>query len=208
MGADSVQDGRSWMNDRIGKLVMSPQVTLFDDGTSLNGIPVPFDSEGTPRRQQSIVEAGVISGPVYDHYTAAKDGKQSTGHALGPYLPDFYSGPAAFNLFMQGGDSSLEEMIASTKQGLYITRFWYTRTVHTRDCVITGMTRDGAIYIEDGELKYPVKDLRFTQSYVDALARVEAMSGTTQLLWDGEGSPVARVPAVKIREFNFTGVTA
>ena len=85
-------------------------------------------------------------------------GKPSTGHATPINFRGF--GPLAMNLFMAPGDASVEEMIASTKKGLYINRFWYTRLVHPRDCVITGMTRDGVFMIEDGEVAYPVKNLR------------------------------------------------
>ena len=107
---------------------------------------------------------------------------------------------------MKAGDSSLDEMIRSTKYGLYITRFHYTRMVHNRGCVVTGMTRDGTFLIEDGQLSRPVKDLRFTQSYVEALANVEAVSRERKLLLN-EGGFATRVPALKISRFNFTGVT-
>jgi len=141
---------------------------------------------------------------VYDSYTAAKEGKASTGHALPAGQGGF--GPLAFNLFMASGDKSVEEMIKSTERGLYITRFWYTRQVHPRDCVITGMTRDGLFMIENGEVTHPVKNLRFTQSYVKALAEVE-MVGRETRLFIGEFGLANRVPALKISAFNFTGVT-
>jgi predicted Zn-dependent protease len=116
-------------------------------------------------------------------------------------------GPLAFNLFMAPGEASLEEMIASTERGLYITRFWYTRLVHPSDCVVTGMTRDGVFLITDGEISHPVKNLRFTQSYVEALNNVEAVGNETLLLAEGDGRMLFRVPALKIRAFNFTGST-
>ena len=112
----------------------------------------------------------------------------------------------ATNLFMREGDSTLEEMIASTQRGLYITRFHYTRLVHNRGCVMTGMTRDGTFMIENGQLSYPVKDLRFTQSYVEALAGVEAVGNRRRLMLN-EGGFATKVPALKLRHFNFTGVT-
>jgi predicted Zn-dependent protease len=116
-------------------------------------------------------------------------------------------GPLAANLFMAEGETSLEEMIRSTGRGLYITRFWYTRPVHPKDCIVTGMTRDGVFMIENGTLAYPVKNLRFTQSYVQALAEVEAV-GSNSLLQTAEYSGFAvRVPPLKIARFNFTGVT-
>jgi predicted Zn-dependent protease len=98
-------------------------------------------------------------------------------------------------------------MISSTERGLYITRFWYTRPVHPRDAVITGMTRDGVFMIENGELTFPVKNLRFTQSYVHALAEVSAVSQDTRLQLSEFGNIAVRVPALKIKSFNFTGST-
>jgi predicted Zn-dependent protease len=203
MGARAVQEGRSWMNDRIGRQVMSPSVTIIDDGHDEAGFPLPFDFEGVPKQKVLLVENGVPRGPVYDSTTARKEGKESTGHALPP--PNTY-GPAALNLVMSPGTATVEDMIRSTERGLHITRFWYTRVVHPRDCVITGMTRDGTFLIEHGELTTPVKNLRFTQGYVPALAGVELIGREARTLtgsWLGAG----RVPALKLREFTFTGAT-
>lgn len=205
MGAQAVQERRSWMNDRLGQAAMSAGVSIWDDGCDLSGAPLPFDFEGVPKARTKIVEAGVVQGPVYDTYTAKKDGKASTGHALPPNLP-FKFGPAALNLFMAPGEATLEEMIRSTRKGLYITRFWYTRLVHPRDCIVTGMTRDGLFAIENGEIAYPVKNLRFTQSYVEALANVELVSREVRLLADEWGFAVS-APALKIGGWRFTGST-
>jgi predicted Zn-dependent protease len=108
---------------------------------------------------------------------------------------------------MAPGNLDVEDMIRSTERGLYITRFWYTRLVHPRDCVITGMTRDGTFMIEHGELAYPVKNLRFTQSYIQTLANLEAIGRETVLLYEDWGSMAVRVPALKSSQFNFTGST-
>ena len=116
-------------------------------------------------------------------------------------------GPIGLNLFMDPGYTVLEDMINSTEKGLYITRFWYTRLVHPRDCIVTGMTRDGVFMVENGEIVYPVKNLRFTQSYVEALANVEAIGRETRLLKSELGSHAKCVPALKLNGFNFTGVT-
>lgn len=205
MGARSVLEGRSWMNDRMGKEAMSPLVTIWDDGTDPNGLPLPFDFEGVPKQKVEIVTAGTIKEPVYDRSTAHQAQVASTGHAL---PPEFYMyTPRATNLFMAPGDSSVADMISSTERGLYITRFWYTRPVHPRDAVITGMTRDGVFMIENGELTFPVKNLRFTQSYVQALAEVAAVSRDTRLQLSDYGNIAVRVPALKIKSFNFTGST-
>lgn len=209
MGGRTVLDGRSWMTDRIGEQIMSPQVSIWDDGMNPDGMPIPFDSEGVPKQKVDIVTQGVASNPVYDRYTAGKAGSNSTGHALPPYFPAFMNtyGPIGLNLFMQPGEASLEEMIRSTKKGLYITRFWYTRLVHPRDCIVTGMTRDGVFMVENGEIVYPVKNLRFTQSYVEALAKVETIGRETRLLKSEYGIYAKCVPALKLNGFNFTGVT-
>lgn len=205
IGAQSVFEGRSWMNDRLDQKVMSEKVSIWDDGLDLRGLPMSFDFEGVPKQRVDIVRQGVVMGPVYDRYTAQKMGKTSTGHALPPTARSF--GPIASHLFMATGEASVEDMIRSTKKGLYITRFWYTRTVHPRDCITTGMTRDGVFMIEDGEISFPVKNLRFTQSYVQALAEVEMVGKTTHLLGVEWGEGASCVPALKIQKFTFTGST-
>ncbi len=108
---------------------------------------------------------------------------------------------------MKPGDQTLGQMIESTQRGLFVTRFFYTRLVHPTGCVMTGMTRDGTFLVENGELSHPVKDLRFTQSYVEALNSVEAVGANPKLLMN-EGSFSTNVPALKLSSFNFTGVTA
>ena len=205
MGAQALLEGRSWMNDRLGQKVMDEKISIWDDGLDPAGTPMPFDFEGVPKQRVDIVKEGVVMGPVYDRYTGAKAGKPSTGHALPASMHGF--GPVATNLFMAPGRMTLDEMIRSTEKGLYINRFWYTRLVHPRECVITGMTRDGVFMIENGELAYPVKNLRFTQSYVQALANVEAAGKDTHLLVGEFGGFGVRVPALKLHSFNFTGST-
>jgi predicted Zn-dependent protease len=201
MGAQAVQEGRSWMNDIIGDRAMSPNVTIWDDGSATQGWPVPFDAEGMPRRRVDVITAGVINTPVHNSYTAGKYGLVSTGHQA-----YFTGAPIASNLFMQEGDSSLQGLIGSTERGIYITRFFYTRLAHSKGCVMTGMTRDGTFMIENGQITHPVKDLRFTQSYVDALAGVELVGRESKLVLNEVGF-ATRVPALKLASFNFTGVT-
>ncbi len=201
MGAQAVQEGRSWMCGLQGAQGMSESVSLWDDGASPDGWPVPFDAEGVPRRRVELVKNGVVNAPVHNTYTAAQDGVKSTGHQA-----YFVGPPIASNIFMQPGDKTVEELIASTKRGLYITRFFYTRLSHNRGCVMTGMTRDGTFLIEDGEIRHPVKDLRFTQSYVDALNAVEGVGSEAKLVLNEVGF-ATRVPALKLASFNFTGAT-
>ena len=201
MGAQTVQEGRSWMNDLMGQQAVSPLVSVWDDGADSRGWPVPFDAEGVPKERVDVISAGVVGTPVHSSYTAAKEGRASTGHQ-----GSFTGGPSASNLFMGEGDGTLEEMVRSTQRGLYITRFFYTRLAHARGCVMTGMTRDGTFLIENGEIGYPVKNLRFTQSYVEALRDVETVGRESKLMLNEVGF-AARVPALKVGSFNFTGVT-
>ena len=201
MGAQAVHEGRSWMNGLQGLRAMSEAVTIWDDGASPDGWPAPFDAEGVPRRRVAIVTGGIVQNPVHNAYTAAQAGVTSTGHQA------YFTGPPiASNLFMQPGDRTEEQLIANTQRGLYITRFFYTRLSHNKGCVMTGMTRDGTFLIENGELQHPVKDLRFTQSYVDALNGVEGVGRETRLVLNEVGF-ATRVPALKLAGFNFTGVT-
>jgi PmbA protein len=206
MSAQAVQEGRSWITGRMGQQIMADNVTIVDDGMDTAGIPLPFDFEGVPKQVVSIVENGVVKGPVYDKYTADREGgKQSTGHAIPP-SPEGRLGPMPMNLFLRRGRVSLEAMIRSTKLGLYITRFWYTRTVHPREAVITGMTRDGTFLVRDGEIAHAVKSLRFTQSYVEALKYTEAI-GEAPLVLRSSLFGATSVPPVKLGKFRFTSST-
>ena len=206
MGALSVQEGRSWMNGRLGQRIMADSINIVDDGLSTDGIPWPFDFEGVPKTVAPLVSEGVALTPVYDSFTAGREeGKQSTGHATPP-SPQGRFGPAPMNLFLRPSTTSLDAMIQSTKLGLYITRFWYTRTVHPRDAVVTGMTRDGTFVIRGGEIAQPIKSLRFTQSYVEALKYTEAIGPAPRLLRSGFGGATS-VPPVKLAKFRFTSAT-
>jgi PmbA protein len=205
MGALAVQEGRSWLNGRIGKKIMSSSINIVDDPLNKEGLPMPFDFEGMPAKAVSIVAAGVAGPPVYDSFTAGREeGRESTGHAPPPSATERY-GPLPMHLFLKPGSASIESMIQSTKLGIYVTRFWYTRPVHPRDAVITGMTRDGTFLIRDGEIAHPIKSLRFTQSYLEALNHTEAIGSKPRVLRFGYGA--ASVPAVKLGQFRFTSST-
>lgn len=205
MSALAFQEERSWLNGRLGERILSDQVTILDDGLDDEGIPIPFDYEGQPKRAVPIVDAGICTGMVYDSFTAGRQpGAVSTGHATEP-SPTDHSGPLPRNLFMRAGMSNVDEMIASTKSGLYITRFWYTRTVHPRDVVVTGMTRDGTFRIRDGEIAGAVKSMRFTQSYLEALADTLAIGSMCRTVRNEYAA--FHVPAVKLGRFRFTGAT-
>ena len=201
-GAQAYQEKRSFMAGRIGEQVMGENVTIWDDGLAADTTPNPFDFEGVPRQPVSFIERGVARGVVWDSYTAGKEDRESTGHAL-PAGSTF--GPVPSNMFLATGDATLDEMVASTKRGVWVSRFWYTRPVHPLNVVVTGMTRDGTFLIEDGKITAPIKNLRFTQSYLEAMNQIEAIGKTAMLSQAIAG--VSRAPALKIAKWNFTGVS-
>jgi len=202
MGALAVQEGRSWMNGRTGKAIFSPLISIRDDGYDLEGEPQPFDCEGVPKQRVEIVQAGVPLTPVYDTHTAAHEpGRVSTGHAQP--IDEDWDGPAPANLVMTPGMLSLEELIAGTDYGVYVTRFWYVNALAERNCLLTGMTRDGTFLIEKGEIAGPVQNLRFTQAMVTALKRVVALGNVARPIAGYYGSH--RLPAMKVEGFRFRG---
>jgi PmbA protein len=204
-GAVALQEGRSFMSGKLGQQIVDPRISIWDDGLSADGLPLPFDFEGVPRQRVDLIDKGVARGVVYDSYRAAKEeGKSSTGHALP--APNSM-GPMPLNLFMATGDATLDAMIANTERGLYVTRFHYTRPAEPRSVVVTGMTRDGTFLVENGEIAYPVKNLRFTQSYLEALNHVQMIGSKARPLPGAVGLGCDRVPALQLGVFAFTGAT-
>jgi len=206
----ALQEGRSFFCDSMGKKMVGEKVTIYDDGFDPEGLQVPFDFEGLPKQKVIFFDEGVAKGTTYDSFTAGREEKTSTGHAL---IPPNTEGPIPINLLMKEGDSSLEKMVKSVRKGIYVTRFHYTNVVEPMKAVLTGMTRDGTFWIEGGELRNPVKNLRFTESVLRALSRVSAISRERKLC--SEGTVYSRrfvtgtvAPAIKVDGFNFSGVSA
>ena len=206
----SVQEGRSFFCNHFGEKMIDEKVTIYDDGLDAEGLQVPFDFEGIPKKKVTFFDRGVAKEVTYDSFTAGREGKNSTGHGL---IAPNTAGPIPINLFMKEGGSSLEQMIQSVRRGIYVTRFHYTKVVEPMTAVITGMTRDGTFLIEEGEMKRPIKNLRFTESVLEALSRVTAISKDRRIC--SEGTVYSRrfvtgtvVPAIKVEGFNFSGVSA
>jgi Predicted Zn-dependent proteases and their inactivated homologs len=196
----AVQEGRSFAEP--GRRIGSDLVTIVDDGADLHGLPMAFDYEGVPKQRVSLVEAGVCRDVVYDSQTAARAGRTSTGHGLP--APNTF-GPFPLNSVMSPGTTSREELIGGLDRGLLVTRFHYTNVVHPKLAIITGMTRDGTFLVEGGKIVGPVRNLRYTQSYLDALAGVSAVSSERKTIRGFLGAAV--VPALRIDAWTFTGVT-
>ena len=201
LSATAVQEERSFMNGQFGKQLLDPRVTIYDDGHDPTSLPQAFDYEGVPKQRVVMFDHGIANAVVYDSYTAAREGKQNTGHALPAPNP---FGPIPLNTMMGAGDASMEELLKGVERGLYVTRFHYTNTVHPVKTLFTGMTRDGTFLIEHGELTSPVKNLRFTQSILNALREVQAIG--RERIQCSDYLPVV-APALRIGQFNFTGVT-
>ncbi|OGC94755.1 MAG: hypothetical protein A2142_07675 [candidate division Zixibacteria bacterium RBG_16_48_11] len=193
--AQAIQEKRSYLTDKMGTKVVGDNITLVDDAYDPEVIGVPGDAQGMPKKRVVFFDHGVAKEVVYDLVTAAKDGKESTGHG-GP-LPNSF-GPFPGNGILMPGDSTLEEMIASTEKGVYISRFHYVNIVDPRQVMITGMTRDGTFWIENGKIAYPVKNMRFTQSVIELLKNVELLENKTKTFGG------TRFPGLKVKEFQFT----
>ena len=206
----ALQEGRSFFCNALGKRMVDEKVTIYDDGLDPAGLQVPFDFEGIPKQKVIFFEEGVAKGVTYDSFTAGRERKDSTGHAL---IAPNTEGPIPINLLMKSGESSLDEMVRSVRKGIYVTRFHYINIVEPMKAVLTGMTRDGTFLIEEGEVKRPIKNLRFTESILKALSRVSAISKDRRIC--SEGTVYSRrfvtgvvAPAIKVEGFNFSGVSA
>jgi len=198
----AVQEQRSCLTGRVGEKVFGDNISLRDDVFHPSQTGAPFDGEGIPRQRVAILERGVVKNLVYARQTAHKMGTQPTGHGF-PLPNDV--GEAPLNIVMEGGRSSLEDMVKSTPQGLLVTRFWYIREVDPYQKILTGMTRDGTFWIEDGKVRRGVKNLRFNQSIVEMLRQAEMLGQPQRAA--GEESFEMVVPPMKIREFNFSSLT-
>ncbi len=196
----AVQEERSFVE--VGKRVGSALVTIRDDGRDPAALPMAFDYEGVAKRPVELIERGVCRGVVHDTQTAARAGVTSTGHGLP--APNSY-GPFPINVVMEPGTTSREELIGGMDRGLLVTRFHYTNPVHPKLVIVTGMTRDGTFLVEGGRIVGPVKNLRFTQSYLEALAGTVAVGRERKTLKGFLGG--VAVPAVRIEGWTFTGAT-
>jgi predicted Zn-dependent protease len=198
----AVHEQRSCLTGRVGEKVFGDNISLRDDVFHPSQTGAPFDGEGIPRQRVAIVKRGVVKSLVYARQTAHMMHKQPTGHGFP--LPNEL-GEAPLNIVMEGERSSLEDMVKSTPKGLLVTRFWYIREVDPYQKILTGMTRDGTFWIEDGQVRHAVKNLRFNQSIVEMLRQVEMLGQPQRTA--GEESFEMVVPAMKIQEFNFSSLT-
>ena len=200
LGARGADEGRSFFSrpgggNRIGEGFVDDRVTIYSDPNDPVLLSAPFNGEGLPNRRMVWVDRGTLASLAYDRFWAQRQNVQPTGFASG--------------FRMEGGDSSVEEMIASTERGLLLTRFWYMRPVDQRTILYTGLTRDGTFLIENGRITRPVQNLRWNESPINLLNNIEMMGRPERVLPSEAGSPGSAVivPAMKVRDFNFTSVS-
>jgi predicted Zn-dependent protease len=200
----SYEDGSSFFVGNLGKRILGENFTLVDDSLDAAFLPFPFDIEGMPKRRVALVENGVIKTPVLDKAWADRLGLAPTAHAWSLGSPEH---GAAFHLSMAGGDSTREEMIASTKLGIWVTRFNYVNgLLEPKTALMTGTTRDGTFLIRDGRVAARLPNLRWTQSMVEAFSSIESLSQERRIVgtwYNSFGGTLA--PVVKIRGWNITG---
>lgn len=198
--AKAHQEGQSFV--RLGEAQFHPSVTIFDDASDPRALGVGFDVEGTPKRRVDLVSGGVSTALAHTRRTAAKAGTESTGHAI---RESAVWGPIPSNVFFQAGASSVDDMIAATERGLYVSAFNYCRVLDPKSMAVTGLTRNGTFMIENGRITGAVTNLRFTQSFVQALTAVEDVGVDARFADSEFGAGLIHAPSVRLAGWNFTG---
>jgi predicted Zn-dependent protease len=215
-GGSALLEQRSFLNDRVGTQLFGPNITVWDDVYHPLQTGVPFDGEGMKRHRVRLIEDGVVRAVTYARASAQRmrqsdlAGKvgavKATGHGFS--LPNEFGEMPLNIVFMApaaGEAQAMEQMVASTERGILVTRLWYIREVDPYEKLLTGMTRDGTFLVEDGRIRGGIRNFRFNESLIHMLQNVEAMSEPVRA--SGEESMDMVVPAMKVRDFNFTETT-
>ena len=213
-GGLSILDQRSFLNNRVGKQIFGSNIEIWDDVAHPLQSGTPFDGEGVPRQRVHLVENGIVKRLVYARATAEKmkhsEHKDkvgpvaSTGHGF-PLPNEMGEAPMNIVFGAPANPKTVDQMIASTERGVLVTRLWYIREVDPYEKILTGMTRDGTFYVENGKVQYGIRNFRFNESLLHMLSHVEAMG--TPVRASGEESFDMVVPPMKVTDFNFTEVT-
>jgi PmbA protein len=207
----AILDQRSFLNDRIGTRLFGENINVSDDVSHPLQTGSSFDGEGMRRERVTLVENGVVKRVVYARATARKMKNSEYAGKVGPIEPTGHGfplpnevGEMPLNIVfgMPEKPQSVAEMIASTERGVLVTRLWYIREVDPYEKIVTGMTRDGTFLVENGKVQCGLRNFRFNESLISLLSNVEAMSAPMRAC--GEESFDMVVPAMKVREFNFT----
>ncbi len=197
MDARSADEGRSYFSkkgglSRLGDKIVDERVTIYSDPTHPELPASPWSQDGQAQAKTMWVEKGVVKNLSYSRFWAQKKGKKAL--------------PGPNNVIMLGGTASLDEMIRSTQRGILVTKLWYIREVDPQTILLTGLTRDGTFYIENGKIKHPVKNFRFNESPIIMLNNLEAL-GKPERVVSTESDQNYLIPPMKIREFTFTSLS-
>jgi PmbA protein len=213
-GGLAILDQRSFLSNRIGTKLFGENISIWDDVAHPLQSGSPFDGEGMHRQKLQLVENGVVKRLVYARATAEKmkrsehAGKvgliEATGHGF-PIPNEIGEAPMNIVFAAPRDPKTVEQMVASTERGILVTRLWYIREVDPYEKILTGMTRDGTFLVENGKVVCGIRNFRFNQSLIEMLSNVEQMSAPVRT--SGEESFDMVVPAIKVRDFNFTEVT-
>jgi len=210
----AILDQRSFLTGRIGTKLFGENITILDDVAHPLQAGSPFDGEGVLRQKVTLVENGIVKRVVYARATAARMRHSEHRDNIGPIEATGHGfaipnemGEMPMNIVFASTDNpqTVEQMIASTERGVLVTRLWYIREVEPFEKMLTGMTRDGTFLVENGRVQEGVRNFRFNESLIHMLSNVEAMSTPARSC--GEESFDMVVPAMKVRDFNFTEAT-
>lgn len=198
LNARNADEGRSFFSKReggnkLGERIFPGNVNIYSDPTDPQAPGSRWSAGGLPQRRVEWVKDGALSSLNYTRYWAEKQKATPT--------------PGASNLIFKGGDGSLEDLIRSTKQGVLVTSIWYIRSVDPRSLLLTGLTRDGVFWIENGKIAYPVNNFRWNDSPISVLKNIDAMSRSMRVPPRESRSPNVVVPALRVKEFNFSSVS-
>lgn len=194
MAARSAEEGRSYLSKagggtRQGEKLLDERVHLYSDPLHPDVPGGKWTSDGLPQRRIEWFEGGVVRNLRYSRYWARKKGLAEDQVAIG-------GGPT----LMTGTDTSLEDLIKGVKRGVLVTNLWYIRSVDPQTLLHTGLTRDGTFYVENGEIRHPLKNFRFNESPVIMLNNLEALGRATRV----NGN---LIPSMVVRDFTFSSLS-
>jgi predicted Zn-dependent protease len=197
LDARSADEGRSFLSKpggktRFGEKLVDERVNIYSDPANAELPTSSWSGDGQPLQKMSWIEKGVVKNLTYSRYWAQKKGVKPI-----PYPNGF---------IMEGGTQSLEDLIKGTEKGILVTRLWYIRPVDPQTLLYTGLTRDGTFYIENGQIKFPIKNFRFNESPVIMLNNLDAL-GKSERTVSGESSQSALIPPMRIRDFTFSSLS-
>jgi PmbA protein len=207
-------DQRSFLNNRMGTQLFGEHINIVDDAYHPLQSGIGFDGEGVRRERVTLVENGVPKNVVYSRASAALMAKSELAGSVGQVKPTGHGfslpnemGESPLNVVFAtpSNSTTVDAMIESTDRGILVTRLWYIREVDPYEKILTGMTRDGTFLVKNGKIEQGVRNFRFNQGIIHLLSNVEAMSVPVRA--SGEESFDMVVPAMKVRDFNFTEVT-